>query len=370
MALSNTTNPEKAAAQLGLAIERRVDGASNVRVADVQIPQASGLSNETVLFEATWDQNGGERHERLVARVQPSGPAVFPRYDLGLEFSVMQALERNTDVPVPGMLFTDDDPSLLGAPFIVMRRVDGRVPSDDPPFTVEGWVLDLSDQERERLAENAVQVLARLHAVDVDAAGLGALRAHPEAGIDGQLAFWRETLAWAAEGDANPTVEAGLDWLEAHAPDDRGDAVLSWGDARVGNMIFDDDLSVAAVLDWEMVAVAPAGLDVGWWLFLLRHHTEGVGAPLPAGFPSREAFVARYEELTGTTLADLHFWEVFAAVRLSALMHRAGNLMITAGLLPPDAPMKLNNPASQLLAKLLELPAPEGVAQSFIGNRG
>jgi aminoglycoside phosphotransferase (APT) family kinase protein len=95
-----------------------------------------------------------------------------------------------------------------------------------------------------------------------------------------------------------------------------------------------------------------------------------VGAPLPEGFPSREAFVARYEELTGATVADLHFWEVFAAVRLSALMHRAGNLMIGAGLLPPDAPMKLNNPASQLLAKLLGLPAPEGAAQSFIGTRG
>jgi hypothetical protein len=50
-------------------------------------------------------------------------------------------------------------------------------------------------------------------------------------------------------------------------------------------------------------------------------------------------------------------------------MHRAGNLMIEAGLLPADAPMKLSNPASHLVAKLLDLPAPEGVAQSFAGNR-
>ena len=60
---------------------------------------------------------------------------------------------------------------------------------------------------------------------------------------------------------------------------------------------------------------------------------------------------------------------MFAALRLSILMHRAGNLMIAAGLLPPDAPMKLNNPASQLLAKLIGAPAPERRAQSFIGNR-
>jgi hypothetical protein len=50
-------------------------------------------------------------------------------------------------------------------------------------------------------------------------------------------------------------------------------------------------------------------------------------------------------------------------------MHRAGNLMISAGLLPPGAPMRLNNPITQLLAEMLELPAPEGAVQNFVGNR-
>jgi hypothetical protein len=62
-------------------------------------------------------------------------------------------------------------------------------------------------------------------------------------------------------------------------------------------------------------------------------------------------------------------YEVFAALRLAIIMHRAGNLMIDAGLLPLHAPGELNNPASQQLADLLSLPAPEGAVPSFVGNR-
>jgi aminoglycoside phosphotransferase (APT) family kinase protein len=118
-----------------------------------------------------------------------------------------------------------------------------------------------------------------------------------------------------------------------------------------------------------MAALASPELDLGWWAFLMRYHTDGIGASRPRGFPDVTATIARYEELSGHRVAHLRFHEVFAGLRLSIIMHRAGNLMIGAGLLPPDAPMKFNNPASTLLAELLELSAPEGTVQSFVGNR-
>ena len=62
--------------------------------------------------------------------------------------------------------------------------------------------------------------------------------------------------------------------------------MLSWGDARIGNMMFGDDLAVNGVLDWEMVGLGSPDIELGWWLFILRHHTEGIGAPLPPGFPT------------------------------------------------------------------------------------
>jgi len=196
-----------------------------------------------------------------------------------------------------------------------------------------------------------------------------ALAAGTMSGIGVNVSDCRATFAWAAEGEPNPTIEYALDWLDANKPAEEGPKVLNWGDARVGNLIFDENLDVAAVLDWEMVALGSRELDLGWWLFLMRHHTEGIGLPLPEGIPGPQETVDRYRARTGYTPTNLHYYEVLAATKLSWLMVRAAHLMIAAGLLPADSPMALSNPASQLLAKLLDQPAPTGQTTSFIGNR-
>ncbi len=372
MALSNKTDPQAATRNLTAWLAAKLDGARGVGVSSLQIPSASGLSYETILFDASWrDTAGSERHERLVARVQPIGSGVFPEKTLETEYRVMKALGEHTTVPVPHVRWMDHDASVLGAPFAVMGRVDGRVPADDPPFTATGWVLEMDPAAQAKMVDNGLAVVARIHGVDWRSLGLDFL-SRPSLGespLDQQIAWWKRCFEWAAEGESNPTVETAFQWVCEHRPKDTEPVVLNWGDARIGNMIFPDDLSVAAVLDWEMVCLASPELDLGWWLFLLRHHTEGIGMPLPPGFPSREQMCARYAELSGHAVRHIDFYEAYAALRLSILMHRAGNIMIAAGLLPPDAPMKLSNPASQLLAKLLGLPAPSGTVQSFIGNR-
>ena len=371
MALANTRDPEQSQQQLAGWLAGKLPGAEELTVGEIETPQASGLSNETLLFTAAWTENGERRGGQYVTRIAPQGPSVFPRYDLVTEQRVMQALSKHTSVPVPATPWVETDTSVLGAPFLVMERLSGQVPCDDPPFTTGGWVVELSPEDQARMCDNALAVLAEIHKADWEALGLGFLN-RPELGttpLDQYIADARETYAWAAEGEVNPTIEAGFAWVEANLPDEQEPTVLNWGDARIGNMLIGDDLAINGVLDWEMVGIGSPELDLGWWAFLLRHHTEGVGAPVPPGFPSRDEFAARYEELTGHVVRQLDFYEAFAALRLSILMHRAGNLMIMAGLLPPDAPMKFNNPASQLLAKLIGVDAPTGEAQSFIGNR-
>lgn len=369
MALSNK-DPQEIKGELQGWLQAQLPGATDVRVDNLAVPKASGMSNLTILFDASWSEDGAQRAEQLVARVAPEGPAVFMQYDLGKEFRVMRALAEHTAVPVPTTRWVEEDASVLGAPFLVMDRATGDVPADDPPFTTTGWVLDLSNEEQGKLVENSLQVLADIH--DADWRGLGLDFLLPADGSDpftADLELWKRVFDWARDGDGNPTVEAGFRWLEENRPEDDREPVLNWGDARPGNMMFGPDLAVNAVLDWEMVTLGSPDAELGWYLFMIRHHTEGVGAPLPPGFPSREETIALYERLSGRSVPHVDYYEVFAAVRLSALMHRAGNLMIEFGLLPPDAPMKLNNPGSQLLAKLIGVEAPTGEAQSFIGNR-
>ncbi|MCK9248007.1 MAG: phosphotransferase family protein [Solirubrobacteraceae bacterium] len=371
MALLNEIDREVAAARLAAWLAPRVAGGATVRIDAIDVPEASGLSTETLLVDASWTGDDGPQASRLVARVAPRGEGIFPRYDLAREHDVLAALGRLGAVPVPPVVGVEEDPRVLGSPFLVMGRVDGRAAADDPPFTVEGWVLDLPVDRRAALNERALAALAAVHAVDWRSAGLEALdpRRGDESFLDAQLRTWRETFAWASAGEANPTVEDGFAWLDEHRPADEPDPVLAWGDARLGNLLVDDDQQVTAVLDWEMVTVGAPDLDLGWWLFIMRHHTEGIGVPAPAGFPSRDEVVARYRELTGREVRDVDYYEVLAAVRLSVLMHRAGRLMTELGLLPADAPMRLSNPATHLLARLTGRPTPDAASQSFIGNR-
>jgi len=370
MALQNAIDTQAAGDRLAAWLTTQLPGAKNLKVEDLVVPASAGLSNETVLFNASWQQDGQSVTRAMVARVQPAGEGVFPTYDLQKEAKVLGALGANSMVPVPEIYFYADDSTVFGAPFMVMERVDGRIPSDDPPFTAGGWVLDLDASQRQGMWQNTIEVLARIHDTDWRGLGLNFLdTAANGSGLDAQLAYWIEFFNWARAGEPNPTIEYALGWLADHKPADAEDKVLNWGDARVGNVIYGDNLAPVAVLDWEMVTLASRELDLGWWFFLERHHTEGIDLPVPLGIPDRAATVAKYEALTGHTVKNLEYYEIFAGTRLSIIMVRAAHMMIAAGLLPPDAPMALSNPASQLLAKLLGLPAPTGAATSFIGNR-
>jgi aminoglycoside phosphotransferase (APT) family kinase protein len=371
MALKNIIDTELAAKRLAAWLASKRPDSQGITVTEVSVPGAGGLSNETVLFTANWRDADGEQTQGMVARVQPDGPGVFPSYDLAKEASVIRALADHSPVPVPQVYYFEDDPSVFGAPFLVMQRIDGRIPSDDPPFTAAGWVLDLTADQRRQMWHNSIDVLAQIHSVDWRALGLEFLDTPGNhSGLDAGLAQWRGVFEWAAEGEPNPTIEAALRWLDEHRPDPDEPKVLNWGDARVGNMIFSEDLSPVGVLDWEMVELASREQDLGWWLFLTRHHTEGVGLPLPAGIPGRDETIGYYEQATDNTLRDLDYYEALAGTKLAILMVRAAHMMIGAGLLPPDSPMAQSNPASQLVAKLLDLPAPTGATTSFIGNRG
>jgi len=216
-----------------------------VRIDDVRAPSGSGLSSVTLLLDCSW-QSGGEPHqERLAVRIAPDESAfpVFPSYDLRTQYEVMAGVAAHTDVPVPHLVGYEESPDVIGSPFLVMRAVEGRAPVDNPPYVFGGWLFEADPSDRAALDEAAVSTIAKIHSVPDprsafprlgEAAGDDPLRAHVEA--------QKEYYAWTHREDGLrvPILERAFDWLESHWPEqDPDDAVLSWGDARPGNILFE-----------------------------------------------------------------------------------------------------------------------------------
>jgi aminoglycoside phosphotransferase (APT) family kinase protein len=232
--------------------------------------------------------------------------------------------------------------------------------------------VDLEPARRGVLYDHLLDTVNLVQATDWRALGVDYLD-KPQYGAQGleqQIGYWEAVYHWACDGArSSPTIEAALEWAKTNQPEGE-DLVLNWGDPRIGNIMYDpDDLSVQAVLDWEMAAIASPEMDLGWLILFVRYYSEGIGLPIPDGLPTGEQLVARWEQVTGRAARHVAYYEAFAALRLSILMVRAGSLMIAAGALPPDNPMPVSNPASQILATLLGLPAPVGDSTSFVGNR-
>ena len=314
-----------------------------VSITDIHSPEGSGMSSVTILFTAAWEA-AGEKHEKdLVARLAPDTGSfpVFPSYDFRLQYDCMAAMASHHAVPVPPLVGLEETGELLGSPCIVMETVHGRAPADNPPYVFTGWLLDATDEERAHLQTETARVVARVHEVPPSAvpsltvADGDALRAH--------VAATRDYYDWtyADDGVRVPLIERTFDWLEAHWPGDPGEPVLSWGDARPGNILY-DGFDPVAVLDWEMAGVAPRGVDVAWFPMLhmfFQDICDVFELPGLADFGVPEEFAAQYTELSGHEIKDLHWYVVYGLLRYAIVMARIKRRQIHFGEEPkPDDP--------------------------------
>ncbi len=326
---TTTRDPDETARQLEEWLARTLGPAAQPSITDVTSPESNGMSSETVLFTGTWDEGLGPVDHGLVARIEPPATAypLFTSYDLGMQFRVMRLVGEHTDVPVPHTLWYEADPAVLGGPFLVMEQVKGLVPPDVLPYTFgESWLSDAGPAGQQALQQSAVVALAGIHSLTADSHDLGFLDAGgPGAtALDRLVRRWKEYADWVGRDTPSPLLADCFDWLEEHRPTGLGADALSWGDGRIGNMMFRDN-RVVAVLDWEMASVAPPEVDLGWMCYLhlfFQDIATDIGLPgLPDLF--RPVDVARaYAEATGYTPTDLTWFVAFAAVRHGAIMRR------------------------------------------------
>src|SRR5438067_12878887 len=138
MAVPAQRDLEQACSQLADWLAPRLG--EGVSIAEIQMPGGTGFSSETLLFDAVLPD--GEVRG-LVAKVEPTGYRVFLDPHFEAQFRVIEALEAHSDAPVPPAYWYEHDPSLLGAPFYVLGKVEGLVPGDNPNYNAEGWLKEL-----------------------------------------------------------------------------------------------------------------------------------------------------------------------------------------------------------------------------------
>jgi len=248
---------------------------------------------------------------RYVMRSKP-GPAarLLPSaHAIEREYRAMQAL-ASQGVPVPQMLALVEDESVLGRAFFVMEYVDGRI-FWDPALP------ELAAAQRAPIYDEMNRVLARLHSVDVAAAGLA------DFGKAGNY-FARQIGRWSRQYQASATeaiaaMDRLIDWLPAQIPP--GDeAAIVHGDYRLDNLMFDPvEPRIVAVLDWELSTLGHPLADLSYHC-MAWHIPPGAfrgigGLDLERlGLPSEADYIARYCQRTGR--AGIDHWNFYLAYNL------------------------------------------------------
>jgi aminoglycoside phosphotransferase (APT) family kinase protein len=344
---------------MGRWLAPRLGTTGEVRVVDPGAPAGVGYSAETVVFTAEYRTDAREQSRRFVLRAETPDPPVYPAqapgFDVEIEIqrAVMHALAAASDVPLAPIFGAEADAGVIGTPFFVMDFVEGEVPPVDPPYPAAGFFADAAPGDRTRMIEDGLRVMAGIHAVDWRAAGLDWLvPAGAEPTLRRQLDLW-EAYARRELGERrHPVLERAFRLLGAELSEPSPPA-LCWGDPRPGNMIW-RDFRCACVTDWEAAAIAPAELDLGWWLMFDRSCHEVPGIARLDGEPTREEQRELYAAAAGRAVGDTWLHEVFAAARYAAIVVRVMNRAVERGHMPADHTIWLENPAATCLVQLLD----------------
>lgn len=311
----------------------------------------AGASNETLLFDISWEERGQGCMQALVVRLEPQGPGIFPEYDLPLQYRAMSRLE-DTGVKVPAVLGMESDPAVLGRRFYVMERLQGRYLADNPPYQMEGWLTSESPQVCGDIWRNAIREMAAVNRLDWRSLGFADLwdRDRFTTPLAQLLDYYEYFLGWAESvGRSFPKLYPVLRYLKEHQP--ANDPVaLCWGDAKPANLMIEcNGGGIVGLLDWEMVHLGNPVHDLAWWMVLDDSLTTGLGLPKLDGLPGRQEMIALWEAESGYSAAALDYYELLSNFQFAIIMHRVGTRLTAQGFFPAEVEFDINNNSTLLL---------------------
>jgi aminoglycoside phosphotransferase (APT) family kinase protein len=273
-------------------------------------PLGDGHSN------VTYAVRRGDR--RFVLRRPPRPPIPPSANDMLREARVLRALADRARVP--RVLAVCADASILGAPFYLMELLHGIVADTRVPAALD------TPAERRRMADELIDALVELHALDWRAAGLDRF-GRPDGYLERQVRRFRGL--WEANRTREiPAVDRVADWLGRNVPASPASTIVH-GDYRLGNVMFAPaaPARVIAVLDWEMSTIGDPLADVGYLcMSYVDRDDPPTGVPgfgdltRADGFPTRAELVARYEERSGRSMTDARWYRTLALWKFVVFM--------------------------------------------------
>jgi aminoglycoside phosphotransferase (APT) family kinase protein len=273
----------------------------------MDVERVSGGQSNPTFFVAY-----GER--RLVLRKQPPGELLPSAHAVDREYRIITAL-AGTDVPVPRTILYCDNRAVVGTPFYLMERLDGRVFSDCA-------LPDVAPDERRDMYASFAQTLAALHNVDPAAIGLAD---YGKAGgyFSRQIARWTRQWQLSRTRD-NADIERLIDWLPKHMPED-DETAIAHGDYRIGNVMFHPHgPRVIAVLDWELSTLGHPLADLAHSCIAWHSQPHEYGGLLglnyeALGIPGEADYAAAYYQAAHHQARMTLFHLAFALFRFAVI---------------------------------------------------
>jgi aminoglycoside phosphotransferase (APT) family kinase protein len=252
---------------------------------------------------------------RYVLRKQPNGPILKGAHAIDREYRVLEALSK-TDVPVPRPVVFETEASILGTPFYIMERLEGRVFHD-------AALPGIAAEERQALYLAMAETLAKLHSVDPHSVGLSDF-GRPGDYFERQLNRWSKQW-YESPTDGIPALDRLIERLTEHRPIDDGRLALAHGDYRMGNLMFHAiEPRVIGILDWELATLGHPLADLGFAAMAWHSRPEDYGGIAgldlkTLGIPSEAEFVAHYKAYAPNSPPLLPFHIAFAFFRFAVI---------------------------------------------------
>jgi len=313
----------------------------------------SGMVNETYIHTVSFTDNGEATSLTAVLRIQPAtDDTPIPNVDVIQQAGVLRELHDIGDLKTPAVYWDETDKKWLGRAFYMMEYLPGAPLFDTGDVPNDASVL-------RSLYEQTIDTLCRIHAVEWKSTRLEQLLAsgRAETPLRSRLNDYRDHLDDASREKKYPLLEAAFEWLDQHAPAESS-PVLNWGDARPGNLLFENG-KLTAVLDWEIAEITAREVDLGWFLFFERFLRDN-GTDVRPGAMSDDEILACYEQSSGVQLQrdNLDYFQRWAAFRLAVMRLRGEQAAISAGLEKPESRVDEINYGSIEMARVFGFPEP------------